>query len=163
MITIIILSSILVISSALMLLIILMQRPKQEGLGASFGGGMTQDLFGAQTTNVLQKATAYLAVVFFVVAMILAVLFNRQAEAAKSAAGLGLDDAAPAIEETTPATEESAPSEEAAPGEESADATEPVAETSEDAANGALIGATAAAVTGEQETAEESEEAPAGQ
>lgn len=164
MITIIILSSILVICSALMLLIILMQRPKQEGLGASFGGGMTQDLFGAQTTNVLQKATTYLAVVFFVISMILAVLFNREAEAAKSAAGLGLDDSAPAIEESaTPATEEAAPAEEEAPAEEAAPATEPAVESPVGALEGAATGAVAGDIIDEQEETEGTEEAPAGQ
>jgi len=38
-----------------MLLVILMQRPKSEGLGAAFGGGVTENIFGAQTTNVLVK------------------------------------------------------------------------------------------------------------
>ncbi|PYK67367.1 MAG: preprotein translocase subunit SecG [Verrucomicrobia bacterium] len=37
----------------LMMLVILMQRPKSEGLGAAFGSGVTENIFGAQTTNVL--------------------------------------------------------------------------------------------------------------
>ena len=40
----------LVIHVILCLLIavaVLMQRPKNEGLGAAFGGGMTESLFGA--------------------------------------------------------------------------------------------------------------------
>ena len=39
----------------LMTLLILMQRPKQEGLGAAFGGGVTDQVFGASTTNVLPR------------------------------------------------------------------------------------------------------------
>ena len=42
----------------LMMLVILMQRPKSEGLGAAFGSGVTENIFGAQTTNVLVKFTA---------------------------------------------------------------------------------------------------------
>jgi preprotein translocase subunit SecG len=68
------LSVLLGIVSVLIVLIVLMQRPKQEGLGAAFGGGMTDQMFGAQTTNVLQKGTVYLAVMFFVFALILSVL-----------------------------------------------------------------------------------------
>lgn len=68
------LSVLLGIVSVLIVLIVLMQRPKQEGLGAAFGGGMTDQMFGAQTTNVLQKGTVYLAVMFFVFSMILSVL-----------------------------------------------------------------------------------------
>jgi len=41
-----------VITCLLMSLMILMQRPKQEGLGAAFGSGMTDQMFGARTTNV---------------------------------------------------------------------------------------------------------------
>jgi len=77
-----------VVGSLLMLLIILMQRPKQEGLGASFGANMTQDLFGAQTTNVLQKATTWLAVFFFVNTIVLAVLITRQDNENKNAADI---------------------------------------------------------------------------
>ena len=41
---------VIVIVSALMILVVMMQRPKQEGLGAAFGGGMTDQLLGAGTT-----------------------------------------------------------------------------------------------------------------
>ena len=43
-----------VLVSLLIVFLVLMQRPKNEGLGAAFGGGVTDNLFGAQTTNVLQ-------------------------------------------------------------------------------------------------------------
>ena len=48
---------ILAIVCLLMIFAVLMQRPKQEGLGAAFGGGITDQVWGAQTTNVLQKFT----------------------------------------------------------------------------------------------------------
>jgi preprotein translocase subunit SecG len=59
-----------------MTLLILMQRPKQEGLGAAFGGGVTDQVFGARTTNVLQRGTVYLGSMFFVLALTLAVLYG---------------------------------------------------------------------------------------
>lgn len=62
----------------LMTLIILMQRPKQEGLGAAFGGGVTDQVFGAQTTNVLQRATIYLGSAFFILSLALAMLIGHQ-------------------------------------------------------------------------------------
>ena len=74
------LTAILAIICLLMVLIILMQRPKQEGLGAAFGGGVTDQMWGAQTTNVLQKATVTLAIIFFVITLILAVLVGKQQE-----------------------------------------------------------------------------------
>ena len=57
--------AIYVLVALLMLLVILMQRPKSEGLGAAFGGGVTENIFGAQTTNVLVKFTGWLAGIFF--------------------------------------------------------------------------------------------------
>jgi preprotein translocase subunit SecG len=74
------LTAILAIICLLMVFIILMQRPKQEGLGAAFGGGVTDQMWGAQTTNVLQKATVTLAIIFFVITLILAVLVGKQQE-----------------------------------------------------------------------------------
>ncbi|MBB5038377.1 preprotein translocase subunit SecG [Prosthecobacter dejongeii] len=62
----------------LLILIVLMQRPKQEGLGASFGDGMMSQIAGAQTTNVLQKFTVYLAVALFVLTLSLALLVTRK-------------------------------------------------------------------------------------
>ena len=62
----------------LMTLIVLMQRPKQEGLGAAFGGGMTDQVFGASTTSVLQKGTIFLGSMFFLLSLILAVLVGQQ-------------------------------------------------------------------------------------
>ncbi len=62
----------------LMILVILMQRPKSEGLGAAFGGGVTDNLFGAQTTNVLTKFTGWLAGIFFFLTFALSVLYARQ-------------------------------------------------------------------------------------
>src|SRR6188472_2133994 len=56
----------------LLILIVLMQRPKQEGLGAAFGGGMMDSLAGAQTTNVLQKGTTYLGIFLFLLTTLLA-------------------------------------------------------------------------------------------
>ncbi len=72
-----ILVAFLVIDALLLILFVLMQRPKNEGLGAAFGGGVTENIFGAQTTDVLVKITSYLGVFFFVLAMGLAALNAR--------------------------------------------------------------------------------------
>ena len=62
----------------LMVLVILMQRPKSEGLGAAFGGGVTENIFGAQTTNVLVKFTAWLAGIFFALTFALSILYAHK-------------------------------------------------------------------------------------
>ena len=64
--------------AVLMTLVILMQRPKSEGLGAAFGGGVTENIFGAQTTNVLTKFTGWLAGIFFVLTFVLGILYARR-------------------------------------------------------------------------------------
>src|SRR5215210_4524352 len=70
-----------VLVTLLMILVILMQRPKSEGLGAAFGGGVTENIFGAQTTNVLVKFTAWLAAIFFFLTFGLSVLYAHRSGA----------------------------------------------------------------------------------
>ena len=67
-----------VVVSLLLILVILMQRPKQEGLGAAFGAGMTDAAFGAKTTDVLQKGTVYLGTLFFIFSLVLAILMGKR-------------------------------------------------------------------------------------
>src|ERR1051325_10321442 len=67
-----------VVVAVLMMLVILMQRPKSEGLGAAFGGGVTENLFGAQTTNVLTKITSWLAILFFGLTFSLSILYAHK-------------------------------------------------------------------------------------
>ncbi len=66
--------TVLVIVCFLMILTILMQRPKSEGLCDSFGGGLTDNLFGAQTTTVLTKFTVWLGGLFFILTLVISVL-----------------------------------------------------------------------------------------
>jgi preprotein translocase subunit SecG len=70
--------AIYVLVALLMLLFILMQRPRSEGLGAAFGGGVTENIFGAQTTNVLVKITAWLAGIFFALTFALSILYAHK-------------------------------------------------------------------------------------
>src|SRR5437763_15687172 len=74
-----ILQGVYVFVALLMILVILMQRPKSEGLGAAFGGGVTENIFGAQTTNVLTKFTGWLAAIFFLLTFVLSILSARKA------------------------------------------------------------------------------------
>ena len=73
-----VLLAIYVIVALLMVFVILMQRPKSEGLGAAFGGGVTDNLFGAQTTNVLTKITGWLAGIFFALTFVLSILYAQR-------------------------------------------------------------------------------------
>ena len=73
-----ILLGVYVFVALLMILVILMQRPKSEGLGAAFGGGVTENIFGAQTTNVLTKITGWLAALFFLLTFFLSILYANR-------------------------------------------------------------------------------------
>ena len=73
-----------VLVAALMILVILMQRPKSEGLGAAFGAGVTENIFGAQTTNVLVKFTTWLAGIFFALTFALSVLYAHHSVASSA-------------------------------------------------------------------------------
>ena len=70
--------AIYVLVALLMVLVILMQRPKSEGLGAAFGGGVTENIFGAQTTNVLVKFTSWLTAIFFILTFVLSILYAHK-------------------------------------------------------------------------------------
>jgi preprotein translocase subunit SecG len=87
-------------------LVIMMQRSKQEGLGAAFGGGFTESVWGAQTSQVLVKATVYAAIIFFILSIILARLYsNRNAMLEQGSAvqqELMKSISAPATPATTP-------------------------------------------------------------
>lgn len=142
-----------VIVCLLMALLILMQRPKQEGLGAAFGGGVTDQVFGARTTNVLQKGTVYLGSLFFILSLTLAILIGKQTkhkslmdpvkpvaeEKAKAEESIveeapgapkSLAEELPVNEIEAPVAVDPAPAEEVAPAVESAPAEEVAPEDS---------------------------------
>ncbi len=91
-----------VIITVLMILIILMQRPKSEGLGAAFGGGVTDNLFGAQTSNVLTKITGWLAGTFFFLTFALSVAYAHRS-GGSGALRQELMKTAPPVSATSPA------------------------------------------------------------
>jgi preprotein translocase subunit SecG len=86
--------------------VIMMQRSKQEGLGAAFGGGFTESIWGAQTSQVLVKASVYAAIIFFALSIILARLYSVRATEAGQLSPVQQDlltpIAAPAATSTLP-------------------------------------------------------------
>ena len=63
-----------VIVCLMLVLVVLMQRPRSEGLGSAFGGGITDNVFGSQTTNVLARFTTWMAIGFFGITLLLSIL-----------------------------------------------------------------------------------------
>ncbi len=63
--------------------LVLLQQGKGAEAGASFGAGASQTVFGSQgTSNFLTKSTKYLAIIFFVTSISLAMLAKQKAEVA---------------------------------------------------------------------------------
>jgi preprotein translocase subunit SecG len=86
-------------------LVIMMQRSKQEGLGAAFGGGITESVWGAQTSNVLVKATVWATIIFFVLSITLARIYSHNAAIAEKGSAVQqelLNPVAPAKPVVTP-------------------------------------------------------------
>jgi len=56
----------LILVSLFLVLVVLMQKAKSDGGVAAMGGGAAESAFGAETGNVLSKATINAAILFFV-------------------------------------------------------------------------------------------------
>ncbi len=67
-----ILTFILILISLFLILVVLAQKAKSDGgMGAAMGGGMAEAAFGADTNNVLSKATINASIAFFILAFAL--------------------------------------------------------------------------------------------
>ena len=124
-----------VLVALLMVLVILMQRPKSEGLGAAFGGAVTENIFGAQTTNVLVKFTTWLAAIFFALTFALSVVYAHRGTGGESAFRRELmkQQAAPATSpapsktQASPVSSPASSPNQASPASSPAPATQPTA------------------------------------
>jgi preprotein translocase subunit SecG len=75
------LTIILFLISLFLILLVLVQLPKKEaGLGAAFGGGTTDALFGAGAGNVLTQLTKYCTILFLVLCLVLSIMNKRDSD-----------------------------------------------------------------------------------
>ena len=130
----------------LMMLVILMQRPKSEGLGAAFGGAVTENLFGAQTTNVLVKFTAWLAGIFFLITFVLSVLYAHRSMGGSSLSR-ELKKTAPAAPAAQLSPAAAKPATSVAPGNSPAAATSPAGSAPPVTSKATAVPAQSAAIT----------------
>ncbi len=73
-----------VIVCLLLGVVVLLQKPKEGGLGVSFGAGTAEALFGAQTGNVLVKITIILGTIFLLNTVVLSRLTSRGTDSVMS-------------------------------------------------------------------------------
>jgi len=69
--------------------LVLLQQGKGADMGASFGSGASQTIFGSTGSgNVLTKSTSWLAVIFFITSLALALFARQQASQGVQESGL---------------------------------------------------------------------------
>jgi preprotein translocase subunit SecG len=104
-----VLTIVMIAVSIFLVFVVLMQKAKSDGgLGAAMGGGMAEAAFGADTTNVLSKATINAAITFFVLAFALYLGRVYQRNHARAAS-----DALPTITAPAATTPAAAPAQKA--------------------------------------------------
>lgn len=75
---------VLILVSLFLVFVVLMQKAKSDGGVAAMGGGVAESTFGAETGNVLSKATINAAVLFFILSfgLYLAHIYQAKHQAA---------------------------------------------------------------------------------
>jgi len=94
---------VLILTSLFLILVVLAQKAKSDGgMGSAMGGGMAEATFGADTGNVLSKATINASIVFFVLsfALYLGRIYERKHAVASGGALPNI--VAPAATPTSP-------------------------------------------------------------
>jgi len=106
-----------ILDSLLLIGIILIQPGEGGDLAAAFGGASSQTAFGARgSTNFLQKATTWLAVLFMVLAIVLVIVTNFRHKNIVEKNIFKTHEATPSSAPATPpSTSESVPKKESAP------------------------------------------------
>ena len=100
---------VLFLTSVILILLVLAQKAKSDGgMGAAMGGGVAEATFGADTGNVLSKATINASIIFFVLSF--ALYLGRIYEGKHaSAAGGALPSISVPVSATKPLTGATAP------------------------------------------------------
>ena len=73
-----ILTTVHVIVALFLVGIVLMQKSQDQGVGAAFGSGVTDSVFGAGTTTALVRMTIWCACIMLGTTLLLAVLHSRR-------------------------------------------------------------------------------------
>ena len=103
---------ILVLDCIVLVFLVLIQLPKKDaGVGLAFGGSASDALFGAGSGTVLTKITKYSAAIFFVLALMLAVMQKNYHNRGASRLESSLSQPAPTPAAPAPSTPAPSPAE----------------------------------------------------
>ena len=73
-----ILTAVHVLVALFLIILVLMQKSQDQGVGAAFGGGVTETVFGAGTTTALVRMTIWCACIMLGTTLLLAILHSRR-------------------------------------------------------------------------------------
>lgn len=82
--------------------LVLMQKSQDQGVGAAFGSGVTDSVFGAGTTTALVRMTIWCACIMLGTTLLLAVLHSRRSGAPGSVMERALQSAPAALPASAP-------------------------------------------------------------
>ena len=77
------LTAVHLVIAGVLIIVVLMQKSQDQGVGAAFGAGMTDNVFGADTTSALQRMTIWCACGLLATTLILAVLHAKRSRMAE--------------------------------------------------------------------------------
>ena len=99
-----ILTAVHILVAVFVIVLVLMQKSSEQGVGAAFGGGMTETVFGAGTTTALVRMTIWCACLLLATTLILAVLHSHRGKTSGSLIQrtLATTPAAPASQPQSP-------------------------------------------------------------
>jgi preprotein translocase subunit SecG len=72
------LTTVHVVVALFLIVLVLMQKSSEQGVGAAFGGGVTETAFGAGTTSALVRITIWCAGIMLGTTLILAILHSHR-------------------------------------------------------------------------------------
>lgn len=73
-----VLTAVHVLVALFLIMLVLMQKSQDQGVGAAFGGGVTDTVFGAGTTTALVRMTIWCACIMLGTTLLLAMLHTRR-------------------------------------------------------------------------------------
>ena len=97
-----ILTVIHVLVALFLIVLVLMQKSSEQGVGAAFGGGFTESVFGAGTTTALVRLTIWCACILLATTLSLAILHSHRGILSGTMLQRASESTAPASVPATP-------------------------------------------------------------
>ena len=98
-----ILTVIHVLVALFLIVLVLMQKSSEQGVGAAFGGGFTESVFGAGTTTALVRLTIWCACILLATTLSLAILHSHRGSLSGTMLQRASESTAPAMPASVPA------------------------------------------------------------